>query len=124
MLFLVRDFLFFPAIVVVGTLSLLFGLIQAASGVAMSSEMLSLIPRGNKPMATALFLSLQSLGMSLSSLFCSRILKLGILAPSWVLFGHALGPYDALLLGCGTMVFLLVFTLGLVPSVVKSVQWE
>ncbi len=123
-LFLLRGFLPVPLVLIIGGLALCFGLVQAASGVAISSEMLALIPADNKPMASAVNLSLMSLGISLSGVFCSRILKLGMLSPSWTLFGKQLGPYDSLLCCCGVMVMLLVVTLGLVPSVVKKVQWE
>lgn len=122
LLFLVRDFAPVPAVAVVGTLALGFGLVQAASGVAMSSEMLATIPPDNKAMATAVNMSLAGLGVALSGMFSSFILKFGILSPSWTLFGKTLGPYDSILLFCGVMVMLLVVTLGLVPSVVKRVQ--
>ena len=122
MLFLVRGCLPIPAIGVVGFLALSFGLVQAASGVAMSSELLAVIPSNNKPMATAINLSLTGLGVALAGMFSSAILKFGILSPTWTLFGNTLGPYDSLLLFCGVMVMLLVVTLGLVPSVVKRVH--
>jgi len=122
LLFLVRDSVPIPAVGVVGFLALSFGLVQAASGVAMSSEMLAVIPTDNKPMATAINLSLTGLGVALAGMCSSAILKLGILNPTWTLFGNTLGPYDSLLLFCGVMVLLLVVTLGLVPSVVKRVQ--
>ena len=123
-LFLLRDFVPLPLVAVIGGLALLFGLVQAGSGVAISSEMLAVIPADNKPMATAVNLSLMSLGVSLSGVFSSRILQLGMLSPSWTMFGNPLGPYDSLLCFCGVMILLLVVTLGLVPSVVKKVQWD
>ena len=122
-LFLFRDFMFLPLIAVVGGLSLLFGLVQAASGVAISSEMLALTPADNKPMSTAICYSLILMGIALSGTICSRMLRLGMLSGSWTLLGSRLGAYDSLLLECGTMVLLLTVTLGLVPSVVKKVQW-
>ena len=123
-LFLFRDHLLLPVLAVVGGLTLCFGLVQAASGVAISSEMLALIPADNKPMGSAIGISLQAMGISLAGMFCSRIIKLGMLSPSWTMFGRPLGPYDSLLLFCGVMVMVLAVTLGLVPSVVKKVQWE
>lgn len=123
-LFLARGFLIIPVIAVVGILFFLFGLVQAASGIAVSAEMIAVSPHDNKPMATAVCFSLMSLGISLSGIFSSRILKLGILSDKWQVAGHTFGPYDTLLLFCGVMVFLMTVTLGLVPSVVKKVQWE
>ncbi len=123
MLFPVRDFLPFPVLAIIGGLALVFGLIQAASGIAISSEMLSLIPVDNKPMALAVAVALQSLGFSLSGVFASLVLKHGMLSPTWALCGRTLGAYDTLLCFSGLAVLLLVVTLGLVPSVVKKVQW-
>jgi len=105
--------------VVIGALSALFGLVQAASSVAMTTEMLSAIPLDNKPMAAALNQSLGGLGIALSGISSSTLLKIGVFSPAWSLFGLHLGPYDALLMLSGAMVMLLVVTLGLVPSVMR-----
>ncbi len=123
-LFLSRDFLPLPLMLVIGTLSFVFGIVQAASGIAVSSEMIAISPPDNKPMATAVCYSLMSLGISLSGIFSSIILNLGIISPSWNFLGRTFGAYDALLLFCGVMIFLMTVTLGLVPSVVKKVQWD
>lgn len=121
--FLLRAFMPLSLLGSVGALALLFGLVQAASSVAISSEMLAIIPEDSKTMATAVNLSLMYLGVSLSGIFSSRMLKMGMLSDSWKMLGCELGSYDSLLLICGAMVFLLVVTLGLVPSVIKKVQW-
>ena len=121
--FLLRAFMPLPLLGTVGALALLFGVIQAASSVAISSEMLAIIPEDSKAMAMAVNLSLMFLGVSLSGVFSSQMLKTGMLSNSWKMFGCELGPYDSLLLICGVMVFLLVVTLGLVPSVIKKAQW-
>lgn len=105
--------------VVIGALAVLFGLVQAASGVAMTTEMLAALPADNKPMATAVNQSLGSLGIALSGICSSALLKIGVFSQHWSLFGLHLGPYDALLMLCGAMVMLLVVTLGLVPSVMR-----
>ena len=117
--FLLRDLMPVPLLGYVGGLSLIFGLIQASSGVAISAEMLAIIPEDNKPMATAVNLSLLYLGVSLSGIFPSQMLKMGMFSHSWRMFGCEMGPYDSLLLICGVMVLLLVVTLGLVPSVIR-----
>lgn len=114
-----RDLVPLPTVVVIGALATGFGLVQAASGVAFSSELLAAIPAGNKAMATAVNMALIGLGAALSGIASSLVLKLGLLSPQWTLFGNPLGPYDALLLLCGTMVLLLIVTLGLVPSVMR-----
>lgn len=105
--------------IVIGLLSALFGMVQAASGVAMTTEMLAAQPPDNKPMATAVNQSLAGLGIALSGICSSALLKMGVFSPAWSLFGLNLGPYDAILMLSGVMVMLLVVTLGLVPSVMR-----
>lgn len=117
--FLARELPPLPVSVVVGTLSVLFGLVQAASSVAMTTEMLSAIPSDNKPMATAVNQSLGGLGIALSGLCSSALLNIGVFSQHWSLCGLHLGPYDAILMLSGAMVMLLVVTLGLVPSVMR-----
>jgi len=62
-------------------------------------------------------------GIGLSGLLSAWALSLGVLSDSWTLWGQALSSYDAILLGYGGMVVLLVVTLGLVPSVLSKSEW-
>ena len=71
-------------------------------------------------MSASLNLTFLRGGQAVSGLIIAWALKLGILSESWSLFGATLGAYDSILLACGVMVLLLVVTLGLVPSVVRS----
>jgi len=118
--FLFREFMPVPVFYYIAALALSFGLVQASSSVAISSEMLAVIPKENKAMAVAVNLSLMNLGISLSGIFSSQMLKMGMFSHSWKMFRCELGSYDSLLLICGVMVLLLVVTLGLIPSVIKS----
>ena len=117
---------FFPAagLLLVGGLNFTFGMVQAASGIAMSSEMLALIPSDNKPMATALNQVLLNLGISLSGIFSAQAIRFGVLNNEWNFCGAIMTQYDTLIIVCGLSVLLLTVTLGLVPSVVKKVQWS
>lgn len=121
---LLRDAVPVAPVATLGALSLLFGLVQASSGVAISSETLAAMPKDNKAMASAVSYALMFLGTSLSGVFASRMLKLGMLSGSWSLFGMTRGPYDSLMLIAGTMILLLVVTLGLVPSVIKTSRYD
>ena len=107
-------------IVIVGILTLLFGLVQAASGIAMTSETLVLIPQENKSLATGLWFTLYSGGAGLSGFLSSKVLELNLINPEWSLFGLQMSSYDGLLLMFGTMVLLMTVTLGLIPSMIKK----
>jgi len=119
-LFLLRSLFPGEIIVFVGILTLLFGLVQAASGLAMTSETLVLIPQENKSLATGLWFTLYSGGVGLSGFLSSKVLELNLINPEWSLFGLPMSSYDGLLLMFGTMVLLMTVTLGLIPSVIKK----
>ena len=119
-LFLLRSLFPGEIIFFVGILTLLFGLVQAASGIAMTSETLVLIPLENKSLATGLWFTLYSGGAGLSGIMSSKALELNLINPEWSLFGLPMTSYDGLLLMFGTMVLLMTVTLGLIPSVIKK----
>ena len=119
-LFLMRSLFPGKIIVFVGILTLLFGLVQAASGIAMTSETLVLIPQENKSLATGLWFTLYSAGAGLSGILSSKALELNLINSEWSLFGLPMSSYDGLLLMFGTMVLLMTVTLGLIPSVIKK----
>ena len=106
-------------------MTLLFGSVQAASGLAMTSETLVLIPKENKSLATGLWFTLYSGGAGLSGFLSSKVLELNLINPEWSLFGMPMSSYDGLLLMFGTMVLLMTVTLGLIPSMIKKtpVAW-
>ncbi len=105
-----------------GICSFAFSLTQAVNGIAITSELLALIPSANKSLSTAVSMSLFSFGVALSGLFVARTISWGILAPEWQLLGCRFSAYDSLLLAFATMVLLLLATIGLVPVIVKKAQ--
>jgi MFS family permease len=123
LLFPLRDFLPGGVLPIMAALNFFFGLVTAASSIAVTTEMMSLLPSAHKSLAVALCLTLLRLGGALSGFMSAWVLKLGILRESWTLWGATLSPYDALLLGSGVMIVLLVVTLGLVPSVIGKAEW-
>ena len=112
-----------PVIWVAGFVSTGFGFVQAASSIAMTSEILYLIPKENKSLATGFWLTLWSGGSGLSGVLFGQLLGIGILSSDWVLFGQTLSQYDGMLLLSGGMIVLLTVTLGLIPSVIRVAQW-
>tara|TARA_B100000579_G_C22822104_1_gene851189 strand:- start:90 stop:1373 length:1284 start_codon:yes stop_codon:yes gene_type:complete len=119
-LFLLRSLFPGEIIVYVGILTLLFGSVQAASGLAMTSETLVLIPEENKSLATGLWFTLYSGGTGLSGFLSSKVLELNLINQEWQLFRMQMSSYDGLLLMFGTMVLLMTVTLGLIPSMIKK----
>jgi MFS family permease len=119
-LFLWRSFFPGEVRITIAILTILFGMVQAASSIAMTSETLVLIPAENKSLATGLWFTLYSGGMGLSGVLSGQALELGLLSDSWNWFGQSMSRYDGLLLLCGSMVLLMTVTLGLIPSVIKK----
>ncbi|MCP4107431.1 MAG: MFS transporter [Desulfobacteraceae bacterium] len=122
-LFVGRSIFPLPVIVTVGFLSVCFGSARAATGIAVTTEMMALIPKENKSLSTSLNFTLIAAGTTLSGMISGKAVELNILNKSWKLFGLTMSEYDTLLLGCGIMVILLIVTLGLIPSVIKKAQW-
>lgn len=119
-LFLLRGLWPASVIYVIGALSFLFGLVRASSSVAITTELLALIPEENKSLAASVSETFQFGGAGLSGILCAWALRAGMLNESWTLWGMELSQYDTLLLGFGIMVIMLVVTLGLVPSVLRK----
>lgn len=117
-LFLVRDLAPVPLPLYLGSLHFAFGVVFAASGTAISTEMLCLIPAGNKSLATSVCVTLIQMGTSLCGILGAGMLKSGMLREAWRLGSLSLTAYDGILLVAATMVALLTVTLGLVPSVI------
>lgn len=121
-LFLVRDAVPFGAPAWLGTLHFAFGLVFAASTIAISSEMLALAPSGNKPMATSVCWSLSQAGTAVCGLLGAGLLRSGMLKDRWTFGPLELSSYDAIVLMAAAMVLLLAVTLGLVPSVIGRAE--
>lgn len=118
-LFVFRELIPLTPIWTAGLCTVLFGVVNAASGIAITTELLGLLPERNRSLATAFAAMLQLGGMALPGLVFSKMLDLNLLARSWKLLGCTLSEYDAILAGCGLSVVLLTVTLGLVPSIIR-----
>ena len=64
-------------------------------------------------------------GAAISGVVSGKLIEYGILSQTWVFKGLTLSHYDTLILFSSVMVFVLIVTLGLIPSVVKTTkaQW-
>ena len=124
-LFLLRDTFQFEYIFFVGTLTILFGIVQAASSIAMTSETLVIIPEANKSLAVGVWFTLFSGGTGLSGILSGKALELKVFSASWTLLDQNMTNYDVILLIFATMVLLMTVTLGLIPSFIKKTpaQW-
>lgn len=118
-----RDWFPIQHLVLISICTTMFGLIQAAMGIAFTSELFVLIPTKNRSLSTAFATTLQMGGLALSGIIFSKVIDLGILSETWVLFGKSMSLYDTIIFGCGIGIILLIVTLGLVPSIVKNAQW-
>jgi MFS family permease len=106
----------------IGACSFVFSLVASTAGVAMSSEVMALIPANNKSLSTAINMALFNLALALSALFVSRSIGWKILAPEWSMLGQHYTAYDALLLTYGMITLFMLVTLGLVPKIAKKAQ--
>ena len=122
-LLLLRAVIDVPVIYLAVLANLAYGACWAGSLIAISTELLGLVPRDNQAMGTSLALLLFHVGGATAGLLGSAALGLGVLAERWTLLGTVMGPYDTLLLSWAVMVVLLVVTLGLVPSVLRKAEW-
>ncbi|MBD3383600.1 MFS transporter [candidate division KSB1 bacterium] len=122
-LFLLRHLSPVSLIVYMGILTAAFGFVQAASSIAITSEMMALVPKKNKSLATSFNLILFNAGPALFAILAGKILDLNILNDQWSIYGVSMSQYDTLLLGSSIMIVLLVVTLGLIPSVIGNHQW-
>ena len=96
---------------------------MASSSLAITTEIIALMPAKNKSFATSLLLSMKQAGIAIAGFVFAGIIETDIFKSSWNLGGLALSNYDAVLLGCSIMVVLLIATLTFVPSVVQKAEW-
>ena len=96
---------------------------MASSSLAITTEIIALMPAKNKSFATSLLLSMKQAGIALAGFIFAGIIETGVFKSCWYWGKMALSNYDAVLLGCSIMVMLLITTLTFVPSVVKKAEW-
>ncbi len=103
-----------------GSIHFLLGGAMGAIGIAMTTELLGVLPNKNKSVAASMFIIFQTSGVALSGLIPAGILKANVLRDIWEIGGRELSSFDAILAGYSLMVLVLVATLGLVPSMLRK----
>ncbi len=121
--FLLRGFAPLPLPWTLGLVHFALGTIGAGLGIAVTSELLMIVPRKDKALSTSLGMSMILGGAALSGLLSAGILQLDVLKEHWILLGQTMSSYDAILLAYAMMIVLMVVTLGLVPSVLRKAAW-
>lgn len=91
-----------------------------AIGIAMTTELLGILPKENKSVAASMFIIFQTSGVALSGLIPAWILKAQILQDTWEIGGQQLSSFDAIIAGYSLMTLILVATLGMVPSMLRK----
>ncbi|QHI68944.1 MFS transporter [Tichowtungia aerotolerans] len=117
--FCIRGLLPLDPVWLAGLMTITFGMVNAAFGIAASSEMLALIPPEDKSLSTGVYTTLTWAGVAASNLLVGQTLRLGVLSPEWQLGTLTLSAYDTILLGSAILMGLSSVTLGLVPSVLN-----
>ena len=121
-LFLLRGFSTTLTIPLLGICHFTFGFVYAASSIAITTEIMALMPKFNQALANSILTTMLFLGIGCSSLLCAGMLKLNFLKDSWTLWGYTMSNYDAILLGNGVMITILITALGLVPSIMRNAE--
>ncbi|MBF0244223.1 MAG: MFS transporter [Planctomycetes bacterium] len=122
-LFLSRGFLPLGLMPWLAMVHFLFGMVSATTSLAITSELLGIVPAETLPLSNAFAVSMMSLGAFLSGSISAWMLSLRNLSESWSLWGREFSNYDSILIYYGGSVLLVVVTLGLVPSVVRRAGW-
>ncbi len=110
--------IFGGAVVWLGVLHTVLGLIISCSSVALTTELFSVMPAKRRSLSTAIQLTFTGVGGALSTMIPAWCLKLGFFKESWVIAGGNVSAYDAVLLAFGFLTLMMTVSLSLVPSVI------
>lgn len=119
---LARHWTPWPLIVHAGGCSLFFSLIAGMAGVAVTSEIMALIPSANKSLSTGFSMTLINGAAALSGIGVARSISWNILSPEWTMLGRTYTAYDSLLLAFAILILLMLAAIGLVPPIMKKTQ--
>jgi MFS family permease len=97
-----------------------FNLAVAASSIAITTEILSMLPVQNSALASSLLMAFVYGGTAIAGFIGAAAIDLGFLMEKWTLWNMEMSRFDSILLACAAMILLLTVTLGLVPSVLAS----
>jgi len=109
-------------LIYLGVLHFILGSARGAIGIAMTTELMGLLPEKNKSVAAATFSIFQTVGVALSGFLPAWLLKSGRLSESWSAAGYTFSDFDSILLGYSAMTLLLISSLALVPSMQRKAE--
>jgi len=109
-------------LVYLGTLHFALGSARGAIGIAMTTELMGLLPDKNKSVSAATFSIFQTVGVALSGFIPAWLLKSGKLKETWNIAGRTLSDFDSILLGYSVMTLVLISSLALVPSMRRKAE--
>ncbi len=94
-----------------------FNLTVAASSIAITTEILAMLPALNSALASSMLMAFVYAGTAVAGFVGATAIDLGFLMENWTLWSMEMSRFDSILLACAVMILLLTVTLGLVPSV-------
>ena len=103
-------------------LHFVLGSARGAIGIAMTSELMTLLPSRTKSVSAATFSIFQTCGVALSGFIPAWLIDTGWLAENWDVAGRPLSHFDSILLGCSMITILLTAALRLIPSMSREAQ--
>ena len=121
--FLFRHFIEIDFFVLGLFVSFAFGVVSATSGIAITSEMMELLPEKNQSLATSFFVTAMAAAFAIALPVVGLFFDLKIFNENWTLFGNTLTQYDSVLLLASCMILMLIITLSVIPSVMKKSIW-
>ena len=111
-----------PQLIWLACLHFLLGSARGAIGIAMTSELMTLLPTRRKSVSAATFSIFQTCGVALSGFIPAWLIQSGTLAEQWSLAGSTFSHFDSVLLGCSVITVLLSAALRLIPSMGAKAQ--
>ena len=108
-----------PAFAVFAVAALGWGVVDACSSIAVTTEVLALSPVKNRAVSISLLNSFGYAGVAVSAWAGSAAVGAGLFRDGWSLFGMSMSGFDGLLIITCFLVTTFVVTLSLVPSVMQ-----
>ncbi|MEK7415983.1 MAG: MFS transporter [Planctomycetota bacterium] len=116
---LMRYALPLPTFAIFAIAAIAWGIFDAFSSIAVTTEVLALSPTSNRAFSISLLNAFGYAGVALSAWAGSAAIAAGLFRDGWSLFGMSMSGFDGLLIITCFLVTTFVVTLGLVPSVMK-----
>ncbi|OGV32954.1 MAG: hypothetical protein A2020_12070 [Lentisphaerae bacterium GWF2_45_14] len=97
-----------------------FNLLVAAGSIAITTELLGMLPVENSSMASSVLMAFVYAGTAAAGFLGAAVLNMGFLMEKWEIGNMVMSRFDTILLASAVMILLLTVTLGLIPSVLAK----